>query len=360
MHDLGFFKINEPNNSIIFNYYDLFIKKDEYNQNIYNSYKKLMTMNEDVGVNVLKDAHVFGEWGIILNEEKNIPKLKNFGWFPDAYKHLAKNNSEYFTYEGDDLTFIADCNFEHVNASCAMLSFPGALTYGHWIVDIIFRYEFLNLLRLNHKIDKFILPASVGKWANVFKEYLNLDDANTLTISNSSFINIKELYVPTVASFLPGSTLPVKVARNIFSSFKSYLMSLPSNIVPLECSVVMLMHTRQTSGAERDIDLSIIENYVKGINGFVIDPLDYSLSDLIQLLSKCKVIIGQDSSALHNNAFIGADLIVIESIPRKNMLHVSIQQSINKKIFFIDSVKKENSYVVNVEKIKAAMDSYEY
>lgn len=356
MDKLEFLKIKQSNSSIVFSYDDLFIKNDEYNNEIYNIYQKLMRDDGDIGVSILKDAHVFGEWGLILNHDKKMPEIKNFGWFPEAHEHLAKNNSQYFVYESNHLQLISNCKFDYVESNCAMLSFPGALTYGHWIVDIIFRYEFLNILRLNHKIDKFIIPESVGKWANIFKEYLNLDNEYILETSNTSLKNIKKLYVPTVASFLPGTTLPVMIARNVFSNFKTYLMSLPSKIQPLDCGIIMLKHTRQTSGSERDIDLFLVEQYVNDINGIVIDPLDYTLNELIQLLSKCKVLIGQDSSALHNNAFIGADLIVIESIPRKNMLHVSIQQSIEKKVYFIDSIHKNDEYIVNIEKIKNAIN----
>ena len=336
---------------------DLFIFNDEYNQSIYKTYMSLQNQKSELGVTICSDMHVFGEWGMILDHNENIlPNIANYGWFTEAYKYLAKNNSDYFRFESEIIS-LKNLFPRKITQSCAMLSFPGALTYGHWIVDVIIRYEFINKLRLSHKIEKFLLPESIGHWSRIFLDFLNIDESDIIRMSNETYLRIDNLYIPTVASFLPGTTLPIEIASKVFNEFRNYLISLPSNISPLTQDLVMLQHTPQTSGSERDIDLSDLENYIISIGGAIVDPLKYSLPELVSLLSNCKTIIGQDSSALHNNAFIGANLIVIESLTRQNMLHVSIQDAINKKLQFIKSHKVNEEYKLDLNEVERVLSN---
>lgn len=171
-----FYEIAYSNEKFVRSVDELFFIRDYYNYSIYKKLELLSSQKGDLGVNRCENTLVFGEWGMVLNPQGNIyKKIINHGWFHEAYSHLSKRNSGFFEYHENEISLICDVEVESIEYDCALLSFPGALTYGHWIVDIIMRYEALNYLRLNHKIEKFILPKSVGKWSNIFLEYMNLE-----------------------------------------------------------------------------------------------------------------------------------------------------------------------------------------
>lgn len=347
-------------NSLIARYGDLFIEEDELNIEIFRKYKSLLGQKGEIGVSTVKDSLCFGEWGIVLDKNYQFKEdIKNFGWFEEAKLHLLKNQSELFFMQDKHLFLKRESlNVAKIDKKAALLSFPGALTFGHWIVDIILRYQFLNDTRIMHKIETFIVPNALGVWSDIFFDFMNISPDEVTRLSNKDLVQVSELYIPTVASFLPGGLIPINIARHVFEKFRDFLQTKPKSVVPTQSKIAMLKHTPMTSSHERVGHLEPVEDYIKSIGGLVIDPLDFKLEDLCYLLKDVEIIVGQDSSALHNNAFIGKDLVVIETVARKNLLHLSIQHSLGRKIQYLECDREDDRYQLNLTKLKSVLKNY--
>ena len=97
----------------------------------------------------------------------------------------------------------------------------------------------------------------------------------------------------------------------------------------------MIKHTNQTSEANRVLkDIDRIVEYLRtsGMRVSIINPLNGTLANTLNQISRAQICIGQDSSALHNLFFVHRDLIVIQTEKRQNSLHTALQISSNKFI----------------------------
>lgn len=59
--DKDFYRINYSNSSFKCQYSDLFLGNNTYNKSIFDRYCSLIKQKSDLGVNVLKNANIFGE-----------------------------------------------------------------------------------------------------------------------------------------------------------------------------------------------------------------------------------------------------------------------------------------------------------
>lgn len=350
----------ENSKYIIKEYEDMFLFKDEKNKLIYDNYLSCKKDKSNfLGVYKFNNVIVTNNWGFAARTSTSeyINLLDGLGWQKEHLNHISMRQ-EHFLFDKNEILHFNENKLDDtkIDHTCALLSFPGALTFGHWIVDIIFRIYFLKITNIWEKIDYFLLPEPTTKWMKPFLEISGIENERIIHLNNKNFLKIDTLYAPTTASHLTGGTLPNAIAEPLYNFFQEIIAyEQESN----QTEIVFLVHTAMTSGKERDIyGFEKLEEYLKKLHVRIIDPLKMSFDELIQVLNNAKLVIGQDSSSLHNLAFANCDLIVIESEPRANLLHLSIQDIKKRKIFYLSSIKENDKWYFDIDTIIKYIKKY--
>ena len=334
---------------------DLFLIDDEFNRGIFRDYLNFQSdPSFRHGLFFLDDICVSDPWGLVRSRsEKKIYNLTpGFGWMPDHFQHLISKGE---VVEGA----LGRFSILHDNASdvvlsglTALLSFPGALTFGHWIVDLWGRVETLKRTGLFYQVEHFLVPSPVSEWMYSFFSLFNIEASALRPLDRKCNYICRNLCIPTVPSQSPGGILQSSVfGRQIrnHSQFVYRWFPKPDNdwVGPL-----FLQHTPLTSDRSRTLGNSTdVENLINARGGRVVNPVKMAFGDLLQLIRQSSIVIGQDSSALHNVAFVGKDLISIETVSRRNMLHVSLQDILDKRVAYLQSVYKDACWKVDINQI---------
>jgi hypothetical protein len=250
---------------------------DALNERILGSYLKYKRRSfNKSGFFRLQNQVVFDNWGIVYSEFEGgiVNGTNGFGWPQDAYKFLrskgylkanASSNIEFLDYPG--------LKTDILKGSSALLTFPGALTYGHWIVDIWGRVEILKRSGEFHRIDHFIFPAPLSGWMKKFIVFFEIDSDRVRCVDKINGYLCEELIVPTVPSQSSGGVLPYDLAVSQFRPRSSFLSDwFPSSKVK-KARPLFLKHRHLTSSKSRSLaNADEIAQVVKKHGGRVIDP----------------------------------------------------------------------------------------
>lgn len=277
-----------------------------------------------------------------------------FGWPRNAYdflkvkgylKESESNSYQYLEYP--------DLEIERLSGLSALLTFPGALTYGHWIVDIWGRVEILKRSGVFHKIENFIFPAPLSRWMYSFINFFEIDASRVLTVDKLTGYSCENLLVPTVPSQTRGGVLPYDLSLQQFPTRARLLREwLPTSTKP-KAGPLFLKHRHLTSNRSRALlNADQVGNLAVKMGGRVVDPVLAPIGEVISAINDASIVVGQDSSALHNVAFVGKPLLVIETEKRNNLLHVSIQDAMGARIGYAESALSESGWQVDVEMIE--------
>lgn len=312
------------------------------------------------GIYHLQDQTVFDNWGLVHSKADGslLNDSDGFGWPKGAFEYMAKKG--YLTIEagGQGSFNFPKLKIERTSDAAALLTFPGALTYGHWIVDIWGRVEILKRSGLFWRIEHFILPAPQTEWMRRFLKFLEIDQGRVLLVDKANGLSCRNLFVPTVPTQSVGGLIPPRLARSQFAPKAAFFNEWLSGKSERKPAPLFITHRHLTSSRSRVLaNADRVAKVVEELGGAVIDPLSVRIGDLLSAIRGASVVIGQDSSALHNLAFVGRDLFVIETEPRSNMLHFCIQDALGQRISYLSANMTEEGWVMDVEEVRRVLSS---
>ena len=338
----------------------LSILKDDLNDSIvkrYVSYQKSAVGS--AGTYQLQNKIVFDNWGLVYCPEAKVflNGSDGFGWPKNAFDFLeAKGFLKQSREEGS-------CRIEYpglqTSALCGtsvLLTFPGALTFGHWIVDIWGRIEILKRSGRFYEVNHFIFPAPVSTWMKNFFDLFEIESSRIKTVDKITGYACEELLVPTVPSQLKGGVLPRDLSSIQFSSRAQFMKSWFPRQRGRPAAPLFLKHRHLTSNKSRLLaNAKDVASLTQKFGGDVLDPVGAPIGDVIAAIQNASIVVGQDSSALHNNAFVGKDILIIETEPRNNLLHLSIQDALGAKFAYIQSEPSDKGWHLDTDRLEAVL-----
>lgn len=279
----------------------------------------LWRANLRTSVRTYVDVEVCGGWGLPLsNGQPLLAHEDGTGW---ADVHIAHMKSIYDAHEGEMIALPQDNVY-------ALLSFPGGYTFGHWYIDVCPRLEtlskFFDLGRL-----KYLVPGPLPSWAAVFIQAYGIKPEQLVELGDDKIFTVGCLVVPDLVR--NSDYLPPFPHLAAFRTLRENLAPKPvdgqaATTGPRD-QKLFVIHSPMTSAGSRRT-LSNVEE-LKSIleaRGFrTVEPAFMSFAEQVALFSSARLIVGEDSSALHNVIFSDdAALYVINGGDRMNYLHMSV------------------------------------
>jgi capsular polysaccharide biosynthesis protein len=205
-----------------------------------------------------------------------------------------------------------------------LLSFPGAFTFGHWIVDILPRLE-LAASRFDLSDLRILVPGPLPAWTLPFLEMFDLSSDQLVPLINDEKLHVSTLIVPSLSR--RSDFLPEFPHRQAFERARHWLEAKRNSAATSELAAVLVAHEPQTSVNLRSSlsNFPEVQRALAPLGFEVFAPMGTSLSHQAEVFAGAHTVVGEDSSALHNVIFCsGARLVVINSSHRKNLLHLSL------------------------------------
>ena len=312
-----------------------------------------------VGVLEAKDCLVSDDWGLALTRAGGfaITGMSGFGWTREQFDYMGAHG--HLSTAQDSLALDSAARTRvPLAGTAALLSFPGAYTYGHWITDMCGRLELLAAQHDIAAIDHFLLPATAS-WMAPFLAAYGVPADRVLELDKSHIHEVERLLVPTTLGQHHRGALPVAFARQVFRRLEGISRTwgrLPrwNKENAATAPLVYVRHTALTSAPGRELaNEDALIAVVEAQGGRVLDPLKLPLPAFLNRLREAELVIGLDSSALHNLAMAPADLLVIQTEPRFNMLHASIQEATGKRVGFVRADATEaGSWTVSAKRFQ--------
>ena len=335
----------------------ILLRRDEVNDKIVDLYWRYKSdQNISIGFYKLRNCIILDNWGLVVRDRTDLLNLSNgFGWSPEHISYMEQKGYLYVKGDSIDLKF-PQLQIKNISGLSCLMSFPGALTYGHWIVDLWGRVEILKRMGVFFEIEHFIFPAPTAKWMEKFFHIFEIPQSRVILVDKTSGYEVSNLIVPTVPSQSPGGILPLILSGPLYSRWCNIFNTWMDNEVRKK-TPLFLRHTPLTSGADRVLsNAHNVEQVVEAHGGVIVDPLKTPLSHVISHIQNASIVIGQDSSVLHNVAFVGRDLIVIETAPRGNLLHISIQEATGYKISYMKADEIDGKWHLDTNRLSSLLN----
>ena len=307
-----------------------------------------------VGVYRLRDVDVTGQWMLLSRDDHgHIYSLPGMGW----------------TQEHIDLALAEERSLKEVTkqrqvrklaGTYMVLSCPGAFTFGHVLVDISLRIQLAKAMGLFAGV-KFLIQSPVHQWYLPFLSIAGISIEDCVLIGRGEQCRVEEIYVPTWTGV--NGVLNRSVAHYGFRRMKEVI----NNILgpePKRHSVVFPLHTTMSSiGHPRGVlqREAIVDTLQRRFGVEAFNPLELSFAEQVGRFREARLVIGEDSSALHNVLWSnGADLAVLAPRGYFNYYHIGIQ-SINggrTAITWGDILnEKSGTFQINLDALCRTLDS---
>ena len=306
-------------------------------------YERRIGVGQPAGVYRLRDVIVSGQWGLVTDaaETRVYNFLAGFGWSPQHVEH-ALTDAPLPEMERDDGPPVE---------SATLLSFPGALTFGHWLVDIVLRLE---LDRMSGEAQgRYVVPGPVMPWMLPILEANGVSLEQLLPIGRTQAVRFKELRVPTITGH--DGVINQRFAPKTFERARKTLLARVPEAPRRQ--ILFPIHTTQSSVnsprnlVNRDDLIAALE---RSFDVQVIDPLSLTVSEQILAFASADLVIGEDSSALHNVVWADhADLVVVSPPYRNNFFHAGIQQANHSllQLLWGEEVDHDGGFAIEVEDV---------
>lgn len=225
-----------------------------------------------------------------------------------------------------------------VTAPVVLLTGPGHLVYGHWLVDFLPKLYLLHLAGYKLKRLRFLLPQDVPSFATDWLALLSIEPGQFLRYDRlEEAVRCRELIVPTTLRFGSRASPLLKeaaafLARKIETRFfrrsskgRRLFVSRSSNAVTLNNRTL--------------IQRALFEARAQARGYEVIKPERLSIPDQVRVFGSAEVLCGEYGSGLHGSMFAPAGSIVLAA--RDDGIDLGFLQS------GIDqSLDHENGYII--------------
>lgn len=262
------------------------------------------------------DVEIYGGWGLPFSGgEPLFTHQDGAGWSSDHIDHIR---SQYDEAGAPRMRLPGEERF-------ALLSFPGAYTFGHWYVDVCPRLEtlarFFDLGSL-----KYLVPGPLPGWARIFLSAYGIQPEQLVELTDEKVIVVSRLIVPDLVR--NSDYLPSFPHFNTFQRLRAAVAPAASE-APLtgHAENLFVIHSPMTSaGSRRTLSNAAELSVLLEARGFrTVEPATMSFAEQVAVFNNARLIVGEDSSALHNIIYSSnASLHVLNGDSRVNYLHLSI------------------------------------
>lgn len=231
----------------------------------------------------------------------------------------------------------------------AVISFPGGYTFGHWIIDISTRlYQCLKYF--DRKDLCFLLPKPLPSWAKPFLDAFDVTSSDFIEVGEFDRYRAANLLLPSlyrVTDFLP--TEPHRSAFNVLRN----AVPLPTGGPHHFASRILVEHTPQSSVGHRPTlkNFDQVKETLAAIGFTTIRPAELTYNEQAALFRNAKIIVGEDSSALHNivHSINTETYLVVLSGDRINMLHSALSRVLNIHCDYIDCYNDSGNFFCHLD-----------
>lgn len=285
------------------------------------------------------DVYVYNGWGLVLNNELQIPPdFMLVGW---SYGHIEAARKAFLEQAVQkSLGGVRD-----QQGLTAMLTFPGGYTFGHWLIEISAR---IQIVKDNFGLGAitFITPGPLSPWMIDILSAHGIGEGQCLSLCDGDIVKVQRLLMPALghnSGFLPDYPFKesLKRLRSIGAGGSK------RSLGPL----LLVKHTPLTSHGQRS-RLEYSEELLETLHelGFQdYDPLQDELREQARVFAEAQIIVGEDSSALHGFVFSHqAHLIVLGSVDRRNILHASLARVTEQSVTYVEAIPSEKTQTFNV------------
>lgn len=293
---------------------------------------------------IFKDAKVFGGWGLpMLGDAPLVTHRDGSGW---VQEHIDIAMAQYGQASPDP-----EAAGDSTSDMVALLSFAGAYTYGHWFVDICPRLEVLSRYMDLRQL-KFAVPGPLPAWAEPFLAAYDIVPAQHVPLLDGAVNRFQDLIVPHM-----GRLTDCLFGFPHLAAFKRLKAHAKTEFPDASGfgERLLVRHTPMTSAGWRSVlgNFDDIERALSSLGFNTITPASMSRADQYAAFSGARMIVGEDSSALHNIIYSeDADVVVIGTPDRPNLLHLSIAELMGHRLSYIyGDVGAEGQFVGDVDRV---------
>jgi capsular polysaccharide biosynthesis protein len=187
-----------------------------------------------------------------------------------------------------------------IDEQAVLLNGPGAVVFGHWLVDFLPRlfvlaesgFDLRKLKYIVSNIPHWVYPV-LGACGLTFEQLV-------LHREHEEFLQVAELIVPT----------NVRQRSRVHSLFKAVALDLQARVnltLPIPPSPVASPHlfvSRSEGNSSRSLENRIeIEDLAARSGLTIVRPETFSFAEQIALFSNARIIVGEYGSALHLSMF---------------------------------------------------------
>lgn len=328
------------------------LTEDDNNELIRATFERLANSAYSDGTFILEGVFVTDFWGFVFRETDGCCPLgiNGFGWNNDHISHLV--NKGRLTRGGKENSYKLNYTVtkqETLTSTAMLMSFPGALTYGHWFFDVVGRFYSTNR-NLLREVEYFLFPGQWFPWMDRFINTMGISRQNIVFLNNETLFRCDRLMLPTVPSQAPGGVVSSSIMREVQNNFTSIYKNWTKSSTKSDCDLCLIRHTPMTSAPTRALlNYSELCDAMRsrGFSVIEIDPLKYTFGDTLRQIENAKLCLGQDSSALHNLICVPKDLVVIETEKRSNMLHCCVQAASETGIAYVQADLGDNGWIID-------------
>ncbi|MGD9658440.1 MAG: DUF563 domain-containing protein [Methylocystis sp.] len=276
--------------------------------------------SQPVGAYLLEEAVVSGAWMLVSSPdfEDIFSRLPGMGWTEQHVQAVLDGPTPIARQDGK-------LSPSYLQGRYVLLSFPGMFTYGHVLVDISIRIQLARAMGVCCDA-KFLIQAPVFSWFLPFLAIAGISSEDCVTIADGQSFRVENLIVPTITGV--NGVLNKNLAHYAFRRMKETMANLMGG-APVRKTLLFPLHTTMSSShdprgvAQRETIVDALQRRF-GIEAF--DPLGLSFIQQVDKFRNARLVVGEDSSALHNILWSdGADIAVMAPKGLFNYYHIGIQ-----------------------------------
>jgi hypothetical protein len=293
------------------------------------------------GIVVLENVTIFSDAGMLLKRDHRVCLigaevnwvLAFAIWSLNAYCTPAEN-LRWVEFPGRFRISIAAPAIEARPG--VLMSSPGHLIYGHWILDYAPR---LLLAMLGERGERPVFYFhQIPAWATPFLAAFGVTDEMVRLLPRRPFIHFPFVTMPSGAR--DTYRLGRRLHATAWSMLKRFMERQPIGgrdraRLPTAARIFVTRHGWTSNRAVANIDR--LEELAAARGYVAVEPSTFAVPAQARIFRQARIVIGEDGSALHNIVFAepGCVLGVINTSSRPNLWHLGICEVLGHRLSYL-------------------------
>lgn len=301
-------------------FFIIFLRISKFTASIYqfgNKHKRSPSLNEFISKEkVLKNIEYPKGWPIIYhflnaqciatyggavidNSNKVYSDLTYFPWGKKFHPVIS------FPFLGKRLKNIENAIF--------IVTPEASKNFYHWYLDLVPRLVMCKMLIEDFSSRHIIIHSELKKYEREFYEYLGIDPEQIICLKNYNVLPVSDLIVPEYTfdndHDVDGDN-STKWRKNIFDYVKKNVYQIDSTVEPR--TLVYLQRGENNRFGRNLIGEDKIIPLLIELGFQIFNPINYSIKEQAEILSKAKCVVSIHGSALSNIAYCKENTLIIE------------------------------------------------